>query len=120
MGLFQRHRWYVAAAAITLVYAVVSLTSHKSYGLTVFGDVFCLLLMLIPTGVTLANAISRPGMERSFWSLMALGFVLWVINQWGWVYNEVILRRAIPDPYYADIILFFHLVPLIAAVAWRP
>ena len=120
MALFQRHRWYVAAATITLAYSVVSLTAHKSFGLTVFGDVGGVLIMLAAAGVMLANAVSRPGTERSFWGLMAFGFSLWVINQWGWAYYETILRQPLPDPYFADIILFFHVVPMIAAVAWRP
>src|SRR5450755_123683 len=46
MSLFQRHRWFVAAAGITLAFAVVSLTAHKSDGLTAFADVGVLVLML--------------------------------------------------------------------------
>ena len=118
--MFRRHRWHVAAAAITVAYSVVSLTAHKSFGLTVFGDVVGVLIMVVAAGVMLANAISRPGMERSFWGLMTLSFSLWVINQWGWAYYEIVLRRPIPDPYFADIVLFFHVVPMIAAVSWRP
>src|SRR6266852_4743269 len=120
MSLFRRYRWFISAAAITLAYSVVSLTAHKSFGLTAFGDFFGVLIMLVASGVMLANAISRPGMERSFWGLMAFAFSLWVVNQWGWAYNEVVLRRELPDPYFVDIILFFHVVPMIAAVAWRP
>ena len=30
------------------------------------------------------------------------------------------MRQPIPDPFLFDIILFFHAVPMIAAVAWRP
>ena len=120
MGPFQRHRWFVAAAGVTLAYAVVSLTAHKSFGLTVFGDVVGVFMMVVTGAAMLANAISRPGMQRSFWGLMAFGFSLWTVNQWGWAYYEIVLRRGIPDPYFADIVLFFHLVPMIAAVAWRP
>ena len=39
MSLLQRHRWFVAAAGITLAFAVVSLTAHKSSGFTAFADV---------------------------------------------------------------------------------
>jgi signal transduction histidine kinase len=120
MSLFRRHRWFVAAAGITLAYTAVSLTAHKSLGLTAFGDIFGFLIMLVAAGIMLANAISRPGQERRFWWLMAFGFALWGFNQWAWGYYEIILRRSLPDPYYGDIVLFFHLVPMIAAVAWRP
>ena len=120
MGLFQRHRWFVAAAGVTLACAAVSLTAHKSLSLTAFGDIVGFLIMLLAAGLMVANATSRSGPERRFWWLMAFGFSLWGFNQWAWGYYEIVLRRSLPDPYYGDIVLFFHLVPMIAAVAWRP
>jgi signal transduction histidine kinase len=120
MGLLQRHRWFVAAAGITLACAVVSLTAHPGRGLTAFGDLAGLAIMLAAAVATLANALRRPAEERSFWALMTLGFALWACNQWDWAYSEIVLHRDIPDPDFYDIILFFHVVPMIAAVAWRP
>jgi signal transduction histidine kinase len=118
--MFRRYRWFVAAAGITLVFAVVSLTAHKGQALTAFADVLGLLLMLAATAITLANAINRPHQERSFWALLTLGFALWTVNQAAWTYWENLLRHVVPDPFFFDIVLFFHAVPLIAAVAWRP
>ncbi|MGA9978440.1 MAG: HAMP domain-containing sensor histidine kinase [Candidatus Sulfotelmatobacter sp.] len=120
MNLFRLHRWYVTAAGITLAYAVVSLLAHKSHGLTAFGDTFVLFLMLSGAVVMLANARSASRLERRFWGLMAFGFFLWSFNQAAWAYHEGILHLEIPDPYFADVILFFHLVPIMAAMAWRP
>jgi len=120
MGLLRRYRWFAAAAGITLAFAVVSLTAHQSLALTAFGDLAGLLVFLATTGTTLANAIRKPGQERSFWVLMTLGLSLWTSNQASWAYYELVLRRPIPDPYIFDVILFFHLVPMIGAVAWRP
>jgi signal transduction histidine kinase len=120
MSPFNRHRWFAAAVGITLAAAAVSLTAHRGHGLTAFADIFGLLVMLIAGGITLANTLIRPPEERSFWALMTLGFSLWACNQAAWGYRELILRREIPDPYFFDIVLFFHLVPFIAAVAWRP
>jgi signal transduction histidine kinase len=120
MSLFQRHRWFVAAAGITLAFAVVSLIAPKSDGLTAFADIALLVLMLGAAGVTLANAWSRPGQERSFWALMTLGLSLWACNEAAWCNSEIVQRRPFPDPYFFDIVLFFHLVPMIAAVMWRP
>ena len=65
MSLFQRHRWFVAAAGITLAFAVVSLTAYKSDGLTAFADVGVLVLMLAAAAVTLANAWSRRSATQS-------------------------------------------------------
>ena len=120
MSLLRRHRWFVAAAGITLIFAGVCVSGHKSNILTAFGDLTGLVLMLAGAGVTLANAWTRPRQERSFWVLMALGYLLWVSNQAAWTVSETILHREIPDPFVFDIVLFFHAVPMFAAVAWRP
>lgn len=121
MGLFARYRWFVAAAGITLAFAAVCLANHAPHPwLTAFADVYGLVLMLVALAVCVWNAATHPRQERSFWGLMALGFSLWIANQLAWTIWETVLRRQIPDPFFFDIILFFHAVPLIAAVAWRP
>lgn len=120
MSLFQRHRWFVAAAGITLAFAAVSFASHKSAGLAIFADLLGLVGMLLAAAISLRSAFTRPGSERSFWMLMSLGFVLWAINQGAWALWENVLHRKIPDPFFFDIILFFHTLPMVAAVAWRP
>src|SRR5215469_2169588 len=120
MGLLQRHRWLIAAAGITLAFAAVCLTHHASPALTLFADLYGLVLMLAGAGVSLTNAVQRPRQERSFWLLMLLGFSLWIANQAAWTLWENVLHWAIPDPFVFDIVLFFHTVPIIAAIAWRP
>jgi len=121
MGLVRRHRWFFAAAGITLAFAVVCFTSHgPSPALTAFADLTGLAIMLVALGVCGANAIARPRQERSFWALMVLAFLLWTINQCAWSLWEIVLHRPVPDPFVFDIVLFFHTVPMIAAVAWRP
>jgi len=120
MGLLRRHRWFVAAAGVTLAFAVVSFTAHRSDALTAFADLTGLALMLAAIALTLANAYTRPQPERTFWALLTLAFALWATNQTAWTYWESLLHRQIPDPFFFDIILFFHTVPMIAALAWRP
>jgi signal transduction histidine kinase len=120
MSLFRLHRWFAAAAGITLAFASVSVFAHKSNELTAFADLAGLVLMLVAAGVALDNVRARPGQERSFWALMALGFSLWACNQAAWSYCEIVQHRQIPEPFFFDIVLFFHAVPMIAAVVWRP
>src|SRR5258708_10000736 len=119
MSLFQRHRWFAAAAGTVLAFAGVSLFAHKSLALTAFADIAELLMMLVAAGIILANAVTRPAQERSFWALMSLGFLLWASNQAAWIYCELIRHETIPDPYFFDIVLFFHLVPMIASTGCR-
>jgi signal transduction histidine kinase len=120
MSLLQRYRWFVAAGGIAAAFAAVSLLTPHSQGLTAFADIFGLCLMLGGAHVLLFNAIAKPGAERMFWALMAVGFAFWAFNQAAWTYCEVLRHTEVPDPYFADIILFFHLVPMIAAAGWRP
>jgi signal transduction histidine kinase len=110
----------VAAVAIALAFAAMSLTLRRSVTLAGVSDILGLVLMLAAIAASLANAQVRPKNERSFWGLMALGFALWIANQAAWTYYECVLRREVPDPLFFDIVLFFHMVPMIAAVAWRP
>src|SRR5207248_774244 len=79
-----------------------------------------LVLMFAALAVAVMNACSRPAQERSFWALIALGFLFWVSNQAAWTVWEAFLHRQIPDPFLFDIVLFFHAVPMFAAFAWRP
>ena len=120
MSLFGRHRWFAAAGGITLAYAGVSLIARQGEGLTAFSDIAGLVIMVMAAGVTFDNARRRPVQERSFWVLMTMGFALWTCNQAGWLWYELILHRKLPDPCFFDVILFFHTVPMIAAIGWRP
>ena len=57
---------------------------------------------------------------RLFWGMMTLGIGFWLVYQLLWTYFELVLRKDVPDPFGGDIILFLHIVPLIAAIAMRP
>src|ERR1700686_266577 len=120
MNLIRRHRWFAAAGGVTLAFAGVSLLAHRSAGLVAFGDLAELVLLLGVAGIALSNAAARPGQQRYFWAWMTLGFSLWACHQVSWMYRDLFLHRQIPDISVFDIILFFHVVPMIAAVVWRP
>ena len=57
---------------------------------------------------------------RLFWTLIAAGIALWFSYQLFWTYYEVWLRADVPDLCAADMVLFLHIVPLMAALALRP
>ena len=77
-------------------------------------------LLLAVTAIAVLNAWTGPRQQRTFWVLMSLGFLSWTVNGAAWIVWEIVLHRPIPDPFVFDIVLFFHAVPMIAAVAWRP
>jgi signal transduction histidine kinase len=45
---------------------------------------------------------------------------MWSFNQAGWAWFELIARRPLPDPFIGDVVLFLHVVPMMAAVVIRP
>ncbi len=120
MSVLSRHRWFVLAVGITLAYAVVSVALPRGRALTAISNIGYLLLILGAAAVVLANAWSAQGPNRRFWSLTAAGCVLWSCHQLGWVYLEVIRNTTVPDPWFMDVVLFLHLIPMIAAVGLRP
>jgi signal transduction histidine kinase len=121
MGVFFRHRWFALAGVITLAFAAVSLSLPRGPLLTAISDCGFLLLTLSAVTFTLANACATTGINRRFWALMGAGCVLWAGNQAGWVYYEVVRQTRVPvGPWFMDIVLFLHLIPMIAAVGLRP
>jgi signal transduction histidine kinase len=107
-------------AAITLAYAALSLAIPRGPAIIAFGDLAMLLAIGAATAMFAWNALSTQGQARLFWALIAFGCLLWTINQALWTFYEVILRRDLPDPFIGDVILFIHIVPIMAAVALRP
>lgn len=93
--------------------------SRPSFAMTAFGDISVLALLVAATAVMFWNAGLHPR-SRKFWALFGVGCLLWSINQAFWVYFEVVRRRDVPDPFMGDAVLFFHVVPLMAAIALRP
>ena len=88
--------------------------------LTIASDLIQGTLLLVATAAFLPNtARSRCPTRhiRFFWILTSLGMLFWLIYQGMWNYFEVIKRQDVPDPFLGDIVLFLHLVPMIAALA---
>lgn len=120
MSLSERNRWFALAGGITLAFAVVSLAMPRGAVLSAISDIGYLLLMLAAGATMLANAWAAEGVGRRFWALMGVGCVLWACHQAGWVYYEVIYRTTVPKPWFMNIFLFLHLIPMIAAAGLRP
>jgi len=112
--------WALCIGSVVLAYAAVSLSLRPGFTLTAVADVTQLFLFILTTVVMVLNSARGRGPTRLFWSLMAIGCSMWLLNQLGWTMYEVVLRRHLPDPFVGDIILFLHVVPMMAAVAVRP
>jgi signal transduction histidine kinase len=84
------------------------------------GDVIPLLVITAVSLTSARNAFDSRGHTRLFWSLMTAGMAMWCFNQACWVWFEVVIRKPLPDPFQGDIVLFLHVVPIMAAVSIRP
>ena len=117
----RRHWWAITGVTLISAYAILPFVFAKnSFPLTATGDVVTLLFMSASVAAALVNAVAQRGQNRIFWMLLAAGCLLWTANQGLWTLYEVVLRREIPHPFVGDVILFMHVVPLMAAVALRP
>jgi signal transduction histidine kinase len=87
---------------------------------TVVGDLVPLLVITATMVVTLRNALDSRGHTRLFWGLMTAAMSLWWFNQASWAWYELWLRQPLPDPNVGDVVLYLHMVPMMAALLLRP
>jgi His Kinase A (phospho-acceptor) domain len=115
--------WVCLLVGLVLAQTAVSLLMPKGDALMITSDIIQGMLLLVAAAAFLPN-ISRsrcPSFHvRLFWIAMSLGMFLWLTYQAMWNYFEVYLRKDVPDPFLGDIVLFLHLVPMIAALAVLP
>jgi len=106
--------------AVVCVHAVVSLLAPRSSGLTTFGDLTQCALLFCATLFIFANVRNNDKKSTLFWALMGLGAGMWLCAQVLWTYFEVYLRQEVPNPFVGDVVLFLHVVPMMAALAVQP
>lgn len=115
--------WKSLLISLALGQVAVSLLIPRSPTLTIVSDLIQGALLLIATAAFLPRAArsrSTTFHARLFWILMTAGMVLWLAYQAMWNYFEVIQLQDVPDPFMGDVVLFLHLVPMIAALAVLP
>jgi diguanylate cyclase (GGDEF)-like protein len=98
----------------------VSLLAPRGIGLTAFGDLMQSALLLCATLSILSNIRTSYKKAQLFWVLMAVGCGMWLCTQILWTYFEVFLRQDTPNPFVGDVVLFLHVVPMMAALVVQP
>jgi len=106
--------------AVVCLHVSVTVLASRSIALTAFGDLTQCVLLLCATLSILSNIRTSDKKAQLFWSLMALGCGMWLCVQVLWTYFEVFLRQEVPNPFVADVALFLHIVPMMAALAVQP
>ena len=116
-----RSKIWLAATGIPLAALIVAaIALRQSFALTAFSDIIQCFLLASGTASFIPLARRSQGRLRLFWALITLGFGFWFSYQLLWTYYEVILHQEVPGLFDGDIILFLHIVPLMAAVGLRP
>jgi len=113
-------KWTAVVCAVVCVHILVSIFAPRSFALTAFGDLVQSALLVCATAAMLSNIRTRRKKAKFFWALLGLGCGMWLCSQLLWTYFEVFLRQEAPNPFVGDVVLFLHVVPIMAAVALQP
>ncbi|MGB7284254.1 MAG: ATP-binding protein [Candidatus Acidiferrum sp.] len=124
----QSSSWTISSKKALVVLAILlpillaggALRGQPSYALTAFGDLTQLFLLATATLFFAWKGLSQWGTSRAFWLLIALGFAMWSVNMFLWVYYEVGVNRPVPSVPVGEFLLFIKLVPMFAALALEP
>ena len=112
--------WLAAVGCLIAIMIMAALLLPRSFGLAALSDIVQCLLLFSGAAAFLPLALRSHGRVRLFWSLIILGVGFWLSYQLFWTYHEIVLRSDVPDLCAWDVVLFLHIVPLMAAVAVRP
>ena len=119
--LASTQKWLAGMAWIIAgLYAAATLFAGPGWPLTVFGDSMQAALMLVICAAFAFQMMQATGRSRWFWALMTGGGLLWLCSQILWSYYELWRRQPAPSPYAGDVVLFLHLVPMMAGLATIP
>jgi signal transduction histidine kinase len=110
----------VLAILLPVLLAGASFRGRPSYALTAFGDLTQFFLLATATLFFAWKSVSTRGTQRAFWLLIALGFGMWSVNMFLWVYYEVWRNRPVPSLPAGEFLLFVKFVPMLAALALEP
>jgi diguanylate cyclase (GGDEF)-like protein len=113
-------KWTAAVCALMCAHGLISIFAPRGFALAAFGDILQNVILAGATLAALLNIQKTSAKAKVFWTLITLGLGMWLVSQIMWTYVEVFQRHATPNPFFGDVILFLHIVPLMAAVTIQP
>ncbi len=112
--------WFTAAGILLCGQIFFSLLLPDGYALHLLSDSLQTLLLLACYLTTLPNQVSGRGSSSAFWTLLSLGFALWLLNQVLWTFYEGVLHAPPASGFWGDVVLYLHVIPMMMALAVRP
>ncbi|HET6179057.1 MAG TPA: PAS domain-containing protein [Candidatus Sulfotelmatobacter sp.] len=110
----------MALIGIVVIKAVLSFAVKPGSFTFSYSGVSYFLLLALAASFAIRNAMQNTLGSRPFWVFLAIGYGLWALDEWIYLYYELGLHLEVPDSSIADPILFLHIVPLMAALAAFP
>jgi len=112
--------WMATVVGVMAAFIAAALVLPRSFQLTAFSDLVQCFLLMSAAASFIPLALRSQGRMRLFWSLITLGITFWLSYQLFWTCYEVVLRRDVPDLCTWDVVLFLHIVPMMAGLSLRP
>jgi PAS domain-containing protein len=112
--------WPVVLISMLGLKIVLSVALKQGELAATYGGVCYFLFILLATSFSAVNALKNKRDGRIFWTFIATGCALWLVDQWLFLYYGLVAKSDIPDDSIADPVLFLHIVPFMAAVAFAP
>ena len=109
-----------ASAVIAVVVAVSCMTLPRGMTLMAISDIGGALLMLAALVAFAVNGFASKGRLRWFWMLQAAGWVMWLADQFVWIFYDLVLNHKLPGMFPADALLFLAGAPMIGGLLLRP
>ena len=110
----------LCGVGLLLAFALAPAVFPSPFFRVAMGDLVPLLVLAAAFIVSARNAFDSRGHTRLFWGLMTTGMAMWCFNQACWTWFEVLVQKPLPQPFQGHIVLFLHVIPIMAAVAIRP
>src|ERR1035441_3037034 len=104
----------VCGICLLLAFALAPAVLPSEAFRVAMGDLVPLVVLAAAFVLSAKNAFDSRGHTRLFWGLMTASMAMWCFNQACWTWFEMVIRKPLPDPFIGDIVLFMHVVPMMA------
>jgi His Kinase A (phospho-acceptor) domain len=121
MTLLPRHKIYLGlSVGIFMVHLGVAAVVKPSFSLTIVGDTFPCLLLVIALLATRENFARTAGLLPLYWKVTAAGILNMFLSQAYWFYYDSLRRYSTPSPVPGDSLFLLAHVFFLSALALRP
>lgn len=112
--------WIGTAVILTSVQILASALVPRGLALTAISDFALALLLLALVIVFAKNAIPTGGRLRAFWIMQSVGWLMLLIDQFWWMFYDLVWQKPLPTLFAGDALLFTPGVMMLAGFLLQP